>query len=324
MVYHAKRRRCRGYQYVLLGHPPDDVDPDLLVQKKQKDSVRSVDQETPSADDEWTTLLSLPEDIKVIGFDQLDAFLDLKSGLISPKCRSRPGPSGDVIDSSNIDHESPRLDKDVPKKWKDAATLTDGTVYLVPIDQNHESGQAGIWEFGSVDSLLRLQRGRATTCRFIPVPVASIPSISASSSSTSVPQPVLTLHPGHSHLLIHSPRPYAQTFGLGDNRFHSACPSVSTNTGSLRTPREIDSLTAVPITWISGGDRSSGAVSEAGEAWTWGKGVGQGMLEDVSLEGYDDIDVKFMVVSEDYALVITEDNRVWARGRSEISVFRRR
>jgi len=321
-VYQAKRCRRKGYQHVLLGHPPDDIDPILLVPKKQNDNVRSVDQEMASAEDQWTTLLSLPEDIKVIGFDQLDAFLDLKSGSISPIGQSRPGSSGGVSDSSDVHDESQCLDKRVPEKWKDAATLTDGTVYLVSTSQEDESSQTGIWEFESVDSLLRVHRGRATACRFIPVPVASMPPVSAAPSSRSTPQPILTLHPGHSHLLIHSPLPYAQTFGLGDNRFHSACPSVSTNTGSLRTPREIDALTAVPITWIGGGDGISGAISEAGEAWTWGKGVGPGMLEDVSLEGYDDVDAKFMAVAEDYALVITEDNRVWGRGRSEISVSR--
>lgn len=319
-LHQVVRRQCEGYQYVLLGHPPDDIDPNLLVRKRQKDDIHSVDTRAASADDKWTMLLCLPEDIKIIGFDQLEAFLDLKTGSVSPIGRLRPGPSGDVMGSSGIYRESQHRDEHVPKKWKDVATMTDGTVYLVPTDQDHESGQAGIWEFGSVDSLLRLHQGRATTCRFIPVPVVSIPLVSAATSSKSASQPVLTLHPGHSHLLIHSARPYPQTFGLGDNRFHSACPSATTSTGSLRVPCEIDSLAAVPIRWVGAGDRASGVISEAGEAWIWGKGAGKSTMESVTpVEECIDTDITFLAVAESFEVAVTEDNSVWGRGQSENS-----
>ena len=94
---------------------------------------------------------------------------------------------------------------------------------------------------------------------------------------------------------------------------------------------------------VVAGEMVSGAVSEMGEAWIWGKGVGVGTLQRVRVghgrglgegegkaqqieiadEGLDDNEeeVKFLALGEGYGMVVLEDDQIYVRGQSELTRY---
>ncbi len=135
----------------------------------------------------------------------------------------------------------------------------------------------------------------------------------------------ITLHPGLSHVLIHARSPYSSVFGLGDNRHFSAEPNVHDGDGrskrpehALTSPTSIEMFEGSEIKCVVAGGARSGVLSDAGEAWIWGKGIDG--VEKVIIGSdmdEDDLDIKLLAIGEGYEVVVTEDDGIWVRGRSE-------
>ena len=268
-------------------------------------------------------LKNLPDKLKVIGFDQPEGWLDLKTGRVTRLVDGRGvGPWTNISGHAEKVDERTTAD-DQAGRWGDVVCLTDGTTYALPLDLPARG--VGLYRFPSFSHLLDYVDGDPLATFF---PLSLPPNIGSEG---------ITLHAGSSHLLVWVKRPYEQVLGVGDNRFHSATPfppvhrldNPDRNTprrlGHVDYPTEIETLSAVPLTCVAAGEMISGAVSQGGEAWVWGKGVGPGRLEPVRVgrqdsqddEGGEEEDCRLLAIGEGYEVVVLENDRVYIRGSSK-------
>ncbi len=133
---------------------------------------------------------------------------------------------------------------------------------------------------------------------------------------------------GSSHALIHVSHPSYALLGLGDNRFGAALPRDEAGSSDAPPPSQLNVPARIPFfdgiaidAAFTGGNRS-GAISEAGEAWMWGRGIDG--IEKIVVMGIprgknraEECDIKLMGIGEDYEVVVTEENLVFVRGKSE-------
>lgn len=311
----------------------------------------------PSPDRSYITpLTNLPRRIKMIGFERLEGYLNMDTGRVARLVRSSDQNKGrasqreaeeDEADTDRKNEDEERHETGEEPRWRDIVSLSDGTIYALPISEPQDDptcpSSPGLYVFPTFTALLQLRPSD-----HIPLPLPP------GTKSTGV-----SLHSGTSHILIHAREPSSTVFGLGDNRYQSATPfplSLSLSTSGLPTgskpkrrpgqasrPEEIEPLSGVPMRQVVAGEMVSGAVSEMGEAWIWGKGVGVGTLQRVRVghgrglgegegkaqqieiadEGLDDNEeeVKFLALGEGYGMVVLEDDQIYVRGQSELTRY---
>jgi hypothetical protein len=307
----------------------------------------------PSPDRSYITpLTKLPRQIKMIGFERLEGYLDLDTGRVKRLVRSSDQNKGraaqreaeDEADTDRKNEDEERHETGDESRWRDIVSLSDGTIYALPISEPEDDptspSSPGLYVFPTFTALLQMRPSD-----HIPLPLPP-----------ETKSPGISLHSGTSHILIHAREPSSTVFGLGDNRYQSATPfplslSISTSglpagskpkrrPGQASRPEEIEPLSGVPMRQVIAGESVSGAVSAMGEAWIWGKGVGVGTLqrvrvgdgrgpregegnaqqEEIAVEDQDDDnaeEVKFLALGEGYGMVVLEDDQVYVRGQSK-------
>jgi hypothetical protein len=302
-----------------------------------------------------TPLTNLPRRIKIIGFERIEGYLNMDTGRVARLVRSSDQNKGrasqreaeeDEADTDRKNEDEERHETGDEPRWRDIVSLSDGTIHALPKSEPEDDptcpSSPGLYVFPTFTALLQLRPSD-----HIPLPLPP------STKSTGI-----SLKGGTSHLLIHAREPSSTVFGLGDNRYQSATPfplSLSLSTsglpagskpkrrpGQASRPEEIELLSGVPMRQVTAGEMVSGAVSEMGEAWIWGKGVGVGTLqrvkfgdgrylreggekaqqEDMEDEDRDDNEeeVKLLALGEGYGMVVLEDDQVYVRGQSKYHV----
>ncbi|KAG7527351.1 hypothetical protein FFLO_07020 [Filobasidium floriforme] len=353
----------------LLDNDPDqllDDDPDHLLDDndpllddndhllKDDHPLPNNNNANPSSSRSYVTpLANLPRRIKIIGYERLEGYLDMDTGRVKRLVRSSDQNKGRAAqreteeDEADTDRNNEDEERDEETgdelRWRDIVSLSDGTIYGLPISEPQVDptcpSSPGLYVFPTFTALLQLRPSD-----HIPLP---LPPGTKSAG--------ISLQGGTSHILIHAREPSSMIFGLGDNRYQSATPfplSLSLSTSGLPTgskpkrrpgqasrPEEIEPLSGVPMRQVTAGEMVSGAVSEMGEAWIWGKGVGVGALqrvrvgdgrglteggekaqhEDIADEDQDDNEeeVKFLALGEGYGMVVLEDDEVYVRGQND-------
>lgn len=133
----------------------------------------------------------------------------------------------------------------------------------------------------------------------------------------------------HGILLSQSPNPsFNLILGVGDNRHRAAMPRTDEcrqPSNTLADPTMIEALCGLGISGISAGGYRSGAWTENGEGWIWGKGIeGLSSIELPVTQGNEDdaveqgggSEVAQVAVGDEYELVLSSDGVLWIRGKS--------
>lgn len=331
-------------------HLLDDNDPllddDDHPLKDDHDLLNANNANPPSFRSYITPLTKLPSRIKMIGFERLEGYLDMDTGKVKRLVRNpdRVKSDAEKRETGGIEGQDDETGDEL--RWRDIVSLSDGTIYALPISEPQDDptcpSSPGLYVFPTFTALLQMRPSD-----HIPLPLPP------GTKSTGI-----SLQGGTSHILIHAREPSSTVFGLGDNRYQSATPfplSLSLSTSGLPTgskpkrrpgqasrPEELEPLSGVPMRQVTAGEMVSGAVSEMGEAWIWGKGVGVGTLqrvrvgdgrgpsegegkaqqEEIADEDQDDNEeeVKFLALGEGYGMVVLEDDQVYVRGQSKYHV----
>lgn len=94
-------------------------------------------------------------------------------------------------------------------------------------------------------------------------------------------------------------------------------------------PEAVDELSGIPLVGVWAGEMCSGAVSQGGEAWVWGRRVGPGRLErvDVTVPTNGDSDnevedcsedIRLLALGEGHEMVVMDNDQAYVRGTSKL------
>lgn len=123
----------------------------------------------------------------------------------------------------------------------------------------------------------------------------------------------ITLHPGPSNLILLHPH---GVFACGDTR-HGVTTAEEPGGGYDPTLVQIDFLDGLSVRSVCLGGGRAGAVTDAGDAFIWGKGFESFERIELDIRQGDAGDVKFFGLGSDFEVVVLENDEVWIRGASE-------
>lgn len=118
---------------------------------------------------------------------------------------------------------------------------------------------------------------------------------------------------GPSNLVLLHPQ---AVLASGDTRYNVTC--ARTTKGFDPEPTILEHLEGLNVVSITMGGCRAGAVSDAGDAFIWGKDL-EG-IEQIEL-GDEPADVKFLGLGSDFDVFVTDSDQVWVRGNSKSSRY---
>jgi hypothetical protein len=119
------------------------------------------------------------------------------------------------------------------------------------------------------------------------------------------------MYAGPSNLILLCPQ---AVLACGDTRYNVTC--TRTTKGYEPEPLLLGHLEGLTIVSVTMGGCRAGAVSDAGDAFIWGKDIDG--IEQVELNE-ELADVKFLGLGSDFDVTVTDDDQVWVRGNSMFS-----